>query len=61
VDELHRNATISDDTWEVLRGAYNDLQLMEVPVIVGQYQLVTYFNNTMNVEVDRQLPDLPAS
>jgi alkylhydroperoxidase family enzyme len=59
VDELYRDATISDGTWEVLRGAYDDLQLIEVPVVVGQYQLVAYFNNTMNVEVDPQLPDLP--
>ena len=56
VDELHDSAAIGDETWNVLRAAYDDLQLIEIPVIVGQYQLVAYFTNTMGCE---PAPDLP--
>jgi 4-carboxymuconolactone decarboxylase len=58
-DELHGHAAISDTTWAILRAAYGDLELIEIPVVVGQYQLVAYFTNTMGCEVDPQLPPLP--
>ena len=59
VDELHARAEITDATWAVLRAHYDDLQLIEIPVVVGQYQLVAYFNNTLRVEPDPKLPRLP--
>ena len=58
-DELHAQAEIGDATWAVLRATYDDLQLIEVPVVVGQYTLVAYFNNTFGCEPDPQLPPLP--
>jgi 4-carboxymuconolactone decarboxylase len=61
VDELHADTAVSDVTWDFLRASYDDLQLIEIPVVVGQYQLVAYFNNALRVEVDPQLPDLPAT
>jgi alkylhydroperoxidase family enzyme len=59
VDELHTGADISDATWAVLRAHYDDVELIEIPVVVGQYHLVAFFNNTMGVEVDPRLPHLP--
>jgi alkylhydroperoxidase family enzyme len=59
VDELHANADISDATWAVLRAHYDERELIEIPVVVGQYHLVAFFNNSMGVEVDPQLPRLP--
>jgi 4-carboxymuconolactone decarboxylase len=59
VDELMTDNTIGDATWSVLRDAYDDLQLIEIPVVVGQYHLVAYFNNTIGVEPDPSLPALP--
>ncbi len=61
VDELQSHAEIGDATWEVLRSSYDDLQLLEVPVVVGQYQLVAYFTNTIGVEVSPDLPRLPGA
>jgi hypothetical protein len=58
VDEFRDNAAVGDATWDVLRAAYDDLQLIEIPVIVGQYQLVAYFTNTMGCEPDPELPRL---
>jgi alkylhydroperoxidase family enzyme len=59
VDELHAEAEIGDATWAVLRAHYDDVELIELPVVVGQYHLVAFFNNTMGVEVDPRLPNLP--
>jgi 4-carboxymuconolactone decarboxylase len=61
VDELMLDNTVADATWSVLRDSYDDLQLLEIPVVVGQYQLVAYFNNTIGVEPDPALPGLPGT
>jgi 4-carboxymuconolactone decarboxylase len=61
VEELMAGSTIGDATWSVLGDAYDDLQLIEIPVVVGQYQLVAYFNNTIGVEPDPTLPSLPGT
>jgi AhpD family alkylhydroperoxidase len=61
VEDLMADSTIGDATWSVLRNAYDDLQLIEVPVVVGQYQLVAYFNNTFGVEPDPALPRFPGT
>jgi AhpD family alkylhydroperoxidase len=61
VDELMADNLIGDATWSVLRDAYDDLQLIEIPVVVGQYQLVAYFNNTFGVEPAPALPRLPGT
>ena len=61
VDELFADSVIGERVWSVLRDAYDDLQLIEIPVVVGQYQLVAYFNNTFGVEPDPSLPSLPGT
>jgi 4-carboxymuconolactone decarboxylase len=61
VDELMLDSTVADATWSVLLDSYDDLQLLEIPVVVGQYQLVAYFNNTIGVEPDPALPGLPGT
>jgi alkylhydroperoxidase family enzyme len=58
-DELHVGADITDATWAVLRVHYDELELIEIPVVVGQYHLVAYFTNTMGSEPDPLLPRLP--
>jgi 4-carboxymuconolactone decarboxylase len=58
-DELHATGRLSDPTWEALRGWYDDQELIEIPVIVGQYQLVAYITNTLRIVPDTRLPSLP--
>ena len=36
-DELHRESSISDDTWALLAAHLNEAQLIEVCMVVGQY------------------------
>ena len=42
-EELHANAMISDATWATLSKRLDDRQLIELPVLVGQYQGVAYY------------------
>jgi len=37
-DELHADACITDDTWALLAAHLTERQLIEVPMLVGQYQ-----------------------
>lgn len=47
VEELHANAMISDDTWALLAKRLDDKQLFELTVLVGQFTLVAYFQNSI--------------
>jgi alkylhydroperoxidase family enzyme len=47
VDELYENAMISDATWRELTRWLDDKQLIELPVVVGQYQTVAYYQNSL--------------
>ena len=59
VDELHETGRLSDATWAVLRPRYDDEQLIEIPVIVGQYHLVAYLTNSLGIAPSDRLPSLP--
>ncbi len=49
VDELHGNAMISDATWDLLAGTLSHAQMLEIPVLVGQYQATAYLQNSMRL------------
>lgn len=55
-DELHDSGTLSDATWETLAGRYNELQLIEVPMLVGHYHLVSFALNTLRVQREPGVP-----
>lgn len=48
-EELCENAMISDATWAVLARRYDDRQLFELPVLVGQFSTVGYFQNALRI------------
>lgn len=50
-EELYENAVISDATWEVLAKYLNTQQLIELPVVVGQYQTVAYYQNSLKLRL----------
>jgi alkylhydroperoxidase family enzyme len=52
VEELMANAMISDDTWAVLAKHFNEKQLIELPLLVGQYQGVAYLQNTLRIRLE---------
>ena len=60
-DELHEHSRIGDDTWATLAARYDDQQLIEVCMTVGQYHLVAFTLNSLGVEPESSdLPGLPA-
>lgn len=50
-DELHRSAMISDESWAILSEYYDERQLIELPIVVGQYQQVAYYQNTLRLRL----------
>jgi 4-carboxymuconolactone decarboxylase len=60
-DELHRDSTISDDTWAALASQWDEQQLIELCMVVGQYHLVAMTLNSLGVEPEfDDFPALPA-
>lgn len=51
-DELHDDARISDATWAQLAPRYDEQQLIEVCMTVGQYHLVAFTLNSLGVEIE---------
>lgn len=51
VDELHGDAMISDATWAALAARLDERQLIELPILVGQYQTVAYYQNSLRLRL----------
>ncbi|MEW6185585.1 MAG: carboxymuconolactone decarboxylase family protein [Thermodesulfobacteriota bacterium] len=60
-DELLGEAFISEATWEVLSKHYDEKQIMDVIMTVGQYNLVSMFLNSAGVQLDPKLVGFPKS
>lgn len=54
VEELLGQQMISDATWAVLARSWSDKQLIELPVLVGQYFTVALQQNALRVPLDRE-------
>jgi alkylhydroperoxidase family enzyme len=48
-EELVDTAMITDPTWETLAQQYDEKQLFELPVLVGQFSTVGYFQNALRI------------
>lgn len=48
-EELHADAMISDGAWDVLKKAFDRRQLVEVPMLIGQYFATAYWLNAMRI------------
>jgi len=49
VEEMLGNAMIADETWAVLAQSYDEPQLIELPVLIGQYLGVAFLQNSLRV------------
>jgi alkylhydroperoxidase family enzyme len=61
VDQLHDDSRISDSTWEALAGEYDETQLIELTMLIGQYHMVAFALNSLGVELDEGLEPLPGT
>jgi alkylhydroperoxidase family enzyme len=50
-EELYRDSMISDSTWAVLASSLDERQLIELPILVGQYQAVAYYQNSLRLRL----------
>lgn len=58
VEELLADHTLSDATWETLAKSWDDAQLIEFPMLVGQYVATAYVQNTLRVRLEDDNPGL---
>jgi len=59
-DELHTDSRIGDATWAALADRYDTRQLIELCMVVGQYHLVAFTLNSLDVQPEPGLPEMPA-
>ena len=60
-DELHADSRIGDATWAALAERWDEQQLIELCMVVGQYHLVAFTLNSLGVEPESaDFPVLPA-
>jgi 4-carboxymuconolactone decarboxylase len=55
-DELHDDSCITDATWAALAARYDERQLIELPMLVGQYHLVAFALNSLGVQREPGVP-----
>ena len=58
-DELHDDACVSDATWADLAARYDERQLIEVPMVVGHYHLVSFTLNSLGVPLEDGVEGFP--
>ena len=59
-DELHLSSVLTDVTWAALAQIYDEQQLIEVCMVVGQYHLVAYTLNSLGVQREPDFEGLPS-
>jgi len=59
-DELHVDNVLSDATWAALADRYDTEQLIEIPMVVGQYHLVAFTLRSLGVEREPGYEGLPS-
>ena len=59
-DELHATMTLGDELYGALADRYDDAQVIELIMVVGQYHLVAMTLNTLGVPLDEGLTGFAA-
>jgi 4-carboxymuconolactone decarboxylase len=58
VEELIGDHAIADDTWEALARTWDEAQLIEFPMMVGQYVATAYVQNSLRIMLAEENPGL---
>lgn len=59
-DELYADSEISAATWAALRKDYNEKQMLDIIMTIGQYTLVCYTLKSVRVQLDDGVGGLPS-
>lgn len=52
VEELHENAMVGDQTWSVLAVRFDEAQLFELLILIGQFTATAYFQNSLRLRLE---------
>ena len=52
VDELHRDAMVSDSTWRELAAVFDSRQMLDILITTGGYRMVSMALNTFGVQLE---------
>jgi len=58
VEELLDNKAISDATWNTLARSWDEAQMIEFPMMVGQYVSTAFVQNALKVRMEGGIPGL---
>lgn len=58
VEELMADYALSDATWEVLAKSWDEAQLIEFPMMVGQYVATAFVQNSLRIPMQEGNPGL---
>ena len=50
--ELHAGQRLDDATWSALRACFSDAQLVEIPLVVGHYTMLSMLANATGVPLE---------
>lgn len=56
-DELIQNKVISEDTWQALSSHYSQKLLIEIPLLIGHYQMLAGLLNSSGLPLEDKLED----
>jgi alkylhydroperoxidase family enzyme len=60
VEELNADAMITDATWATLAKSWTEAQLIEFPILIGQYLGVAFLQNSIRVRLQEGNPGMTA-
>jgi alkylhydroperoxidase family enzyme len=60
VEELFADAMISDETWQILAKTMSEEQLIELPVLIGQYVGTAFVQNSWRIRLRESNPGMTA-
>lgn len=52
VEELHADALVSDETWAQLAARFDEHQLVELLILIGQFVATAYFQNSLRLRLE---------
>jgi alkylhydroperoxidase family enzyme len=58
IEEILANQTVSDATWATLAKTWDEVQLLEFPMMVGQYVCTAIVQNTLRIRLENGNPGL---
>ncbi len=58
VEELIADQALTDATWNVLSKSWNEAQLIEFPMMVGQYVATAFIQNSLRIRLSDKNPGL---